>query len=249
MIGLDLFRDALGKHEGKFVLIGGMAAAIQAEEIGVAFRATKDFDMVLVIEALDKSFFDDFWAFVKAGAYIFEKANGEKQFYRFNKPKTEGYPAQIELFARQPDIIVLPEGAVVTPIPAEEEASSLSAILLDKDYYDCLLSGRISVNGIPVLGAPMIIPFKAKAYLDMKARQEAGEPMKPKDMAKHRTDVFRLLAMLNPETLITITGAVKEDLARFLQLAGADAEFDPAPVTGVAKTEAIGRLTGLYRLG
>ena len=37
--------------------------------------------------------------------------------------------------------------------------------------------------------------------------------------------------------------------ARFLQLAGADAEFDPAPVTGVAKTEAIGRLTGLYRLG
>jgi len=249
MIGLDIFRAALGKHEGKFVLIGGVAATVQAEEIGLQFRPTKDFDIVLVLEALDKSFFEDFWAFVKVGGYIFEKGSGEKQFYRFNKPTTDGYPAQVELFARKPDIIDLPEGAHLTPIPADEEAASLSAILLDDNYYECLLRGRITVNGISVLGAAMMIPFKARAYLDMEQRQREGQAIKPRDMAKHRTDVFRVLGMLNPETQIDITAPVREDLARFLQLAAADNAFDPQPVTGVSKAEAIARITTLYDLG
>jgi hypothetical protein len=248
MIGLDVFRAALGKHEGKFVLIGGMAAAVQAEEIGLQFRPTKDFDIVLVLEALDKNFFDDFWKFVEAGGYVFEKGSGEKQFYRFNKPTMDGYPAQLELFARKPNIIDLPEGAHLTPIPADEEAASLSAILLDENYYECLLQGRITVNGIPVLGPAMMIPFKARAYLDMEQRQREGQAVKPKDIAKHRTDVFRLLGMLNPETQIAITAPIKEDLARFLQLVAADNAFDPQAVTGVAKAEAIARITTLYGL-
>jgi hypothetical protein len=42
----------------------------------------------------------------------------------------------IELFTKRPDVIVLPEDAMLTPLPFDEEISSLSAILLNDDYYD-----------------------------------------------------------------------------------------------------------------
>jgi hypothetical protein len=248
MIGVDVFREALGKHEGKFILIGGMAAALQADEVGLEFRPTKDFDVVLVLEALDKTFFDDFWAFVKAGGYSYEKSNGEKQFYRFRKPTIAGYPAQIELFSRKPDLIDLPENAHLTPIPAGEDASSLSAILLDENYYDCLLRGRIISNGIPVLGAGMMIPFKAKAYLDLDQRKNEGQPVKQKEIDKHRADVFSLQGMLTADTQIDIPNSVKGDLAHFLEMASTDAAFDPRPNTGVAKADAIGRFKIIYNL-
>ena len=123
MIGLDKFREAFAKHEDKFILIGGMAAAIQADDAGLTFRATKDFDVVLIVEVLDSTFFEDFWSFVKSGGYSYEKSGGGKQFYRFRKPSARGFPYQIELFARKPGIIELPEDAEITPIPAAEDAS------------------------------------------------------------------------------------------------------------------------------
>ena len=42
----------------------------------------------------------------------------------------------IELFTRKLDAIQLPEDAVLTPLPIDEDISSLSAILLDDDYYE-----------------------------------------------------------------------------------------------------------------
>ena len=43
----------------------------------------------------------------------------------------------IELFSRKPDAILLNEPAHLTPIPVEADLSSLSAILLSDDYYNC----------------------------------------------------------------------------------------------------------------
>lgn len=39
----------------------------------------------------------------------------------------------IELFSRKPDVLDLPNDAVLTPLPLDEELSSLSAILLDEN--------------------------------------------------------------------------------------------------------------------
>src|SRR5690606_25080457 len=79
-----------------------------------------------------------FWEFVKAGGYQNQqKSTGGKQVYRFDKPATDGYPFMLELFSRAPDQLGIQEDAHLIPIPAEEEISSLSAILLDDDYYQC----------------------------------------------------------------------------------------------------------------
>ena len=43
--------------------------------------------------------------------------------------------------------IQLPEDAVLTPLPMDEDISSLSAILLDDDYYEFLKQGKVTVDG------------------------------------------------------------------------------------------------------
>ena len=63
-----------------------------------------------------------------------------------------------------------------------------------------------------------MIPLKARAYLDLADRAAKGEEGKSKDIAKHRTDVFRIAATLPSEKGPTIPGAVQEDLRTFLSL-------------------------------
>ena len=54
--GLDVFREHFANHTGQFVLIGGTAATLAMESAGLEFRATKDLDIVLHIEALNPDF-------------------------------------------------------------------------------------------------------------------------------------------------------------------------------------------------
>ena len=147
--GLDKFREQFRAHAGQYVLIGGAACDLLMEEAGLEFRATKDLDIVLSVEALDASFVRAFWEFVRAGKYqVQQSATGERRYYRFLKPENDEYPFMLELFSRKPDMLDLAEGAHLTPIPVDEEISSLSAILLDDAYYAFLHSGKRTIEDI-----------------------------------------------------------------------------------------------------
>lgn len=121
----------------------------------------------------------------------------------------------LELFSRQPDIIQLPENALLTPLPVEEDISSLSAILLDAAYYQLVRSGTVVVDGINVLNAEYLIPFKAKAWLDLTQRKAAGQAIDSKNIRKHKNDVFRLSALLTQQTSVAISEEVRADLRAF----------------------------------
>ena len=54
-------------------------------------------------------------------------------------------------------------------------ALHLSAILLDDDYYEFLKQGKVTVDGVTVLDAAYLIPFKAKAWMNLTDRKAAGE--------------------------------------------------------------------------
>jgi hypothetical protein len=54
--GLDLFREHFAALNEQYVLIGGTAATLAMAEVGLDFRATKDLDIVLHIEALSPNF-------------------------------------------------------------------------------------------------------------------------------------------------------------------------------------------------
>lgn len=50
--GLDVFGHYFSAFQHQYVLIGGVASWLTMDASGQAFRATKDLDTVLVIEAL-----------------------------------------------------------------------------------------------------------------------------------------------------------------------------------------------------
>lgn len=54
--GLDEFIKYFASHDDKYVLIGGTACMLVMEDAGISFRATKDLDIVLCVEVLNKDF-------------------------------------------------------------------------------------------------------------------------------------------------------------------------------------------------
>lgn len=172
--GIESFREWFHGCEEQYAIIGGTACDLLMTGEGLDFRATKDIDLVIIVEAVDAAFGKKFWEYVIAAGYEHRnKSMGMPQFYRFMNPKSKEYPAMIELFTRKPDTVRLPEEAVLSPLPIDENISSLSAILLDDDYYNFLKRGRVQAAGVTVLDAPYLIPFKAKAWLELSDRRAA----------------------------------------------------------------------------
>ena len=123
--GQQVFRDHFSDFQDCYVIIGGLAVDVHMDNQGLPFRATRDFDIILVFEALRPSFFDHFWRFIKEGDYQRKETidDGHRRYYRFIKPTHPDYPYQIELFSKQPDINPIIEGHQIVPIPADDDIS------------------------------------------------------------------------------------------------------------------------------
>ncbi|MDO7837113.1 MAG: hypothetical protein B7Y89_16565 [Novosphingobium sp. 32-60-15] len=250
VIGVDRFRAHFAGHEHQYVLIGGAACELIMDEVGLDFRATKDLDIVLVVEALDSAFAARFWAFVEEGDYeIRQSSEGAKVLYRFQKPKAEGYPAMLELFSRAPEGLKLGDDAHLTPLAIDEAAASLSAILLDESYYEFLKSMVREAGGIPVLDEAAIIPFKARAWLDLTRQRAEGGQVDERNIRKHRNDVARLLQLLSQEARYALPPAVAEDMLAFVENAAIEDDFDPRQFkVNMTREGVAARLRAAYRL-
>lgn len=236
VLGIERFKEWFRGYEDHYAIIGGTACDLLMAEEGLPFRGTKDIDLVLIVEAIKPEFGKHFWEFVHNAGYVRRcKSNGQQQFYRFTDPVSNEYPKEIELFSRRVDAIELPEDAVLTPLPMEEEISSLSAILLDEAYYQLLRSGTTVINGVTVLGAAYLIPFKAKAWLDLTARKANGENVDSKNIRKHKNDVFRLSTLLTPGAQIEVNPTVWNDLQAFF--AAMQTEQVDTKQMGMARTK------------
>ena len=219
--GIDTFRRYFAEYEEQYVLIGGAACDIVFESNDTAFRATRDLDMVLIVEALTPEFGEKFWEFIQDGGYRNKSTNGQKpQFYRFDKPENDAYPKMIELFCRSN--FELREMTGITPIHIDDEVSSLSAILLNDDYYRILLEGKVVRNGLSVLRPEYLILFKAKAFLDLKQRKDRGETVDSKNISKHKKDILRIAAELVLESIGGLPEAVETDIRAFIDLLAQD---------------------------
>lgn len=248
--GLDLFRERFKALVDRYVLIGGTACDLILEEAGLHFRATKDLDIVLCIESVDAQFAQAFWAFVRAGGYrVQESAAGKPRFYRFQKPSDPAYPAMLELFSRAPDVLPIAEGSHLTPIPVNDEASSLSAILLDTDYYGWIQAGRRIVNDLPIAGPAHLIPLKARAWLDLRARKEAGEDVDSRAIQKHKNDVFRLFQVIDPESDVKPPRRIVDDMGVFIdRVAVEGAEIKALGLRTTSLETVLAGLRKLYRV-
>ena len=248
--GLDLFRNRFRALADRYVLIGGTACELILDEAGLRFRATKDLDIVLCVESLDEAFGKAFWEFINAGGYqIRESAEGKGCFHRFQKPANEAYPAMLELFSRAPDVLPISEGSHLTRISVGEDISSLSAILLDADYYGWIQAGKRMIGDLPIVGPAHLIPLKARAWLDLRARKEAGEEVDSRAIQKHKNDVFRLFQVIDPESDVNPSRRIADDMGSFLdQVAVEGVDLKALGLRTTSFETVMARLRKLYRV-
>lgn len=249
--GIDQFSAHFEDFNDRYVLIGGAACFLALDEAGLDFRVTKDLDIVLCVEALDADFAKAFWNFVERGKYKnTQKSTGKKLFYRFYDPEDDTFPYMLELFSRIPDALKLSDDAHLTPIPVDEALSSLSAILLDDGYYDFIHDSKIDVNGIPTVPPEIIVPLKARAWLDLTERRDAGEKVDGNDIKKHKNDVFRLFQVIEPDKRIALPEVIKDDMQRFMEVVTADPPLTLKPfgLGGTKFEEIVELLQNIYDL-
>ena len=236
------FRETFRDYTDFYTVIGGTACMILMEEAGLRFRATKDVDMILVMEDGGEEFCKVFWEYILRGNYTCGWKDNEPHYYRFTNPTT-GYPSQIELFSKRADFKL---DSRIIPVHIHEDISSLSAIALDNDFYNFMKTGRMVVDGISVLQAEYIIPFKMFAWLNNTKLREQGESVNTSDIKKHKNDVFRLLSLTNPSIKINVEGNVEKTIISFLKAMETERVAEEFLPNGRTKEEALDIIRQLY---
>lgn len=235
--GIETFKEFFKDFSENYVIIGGTACDIIIENAGFTPRATDDIDIILMVEALTPEFTIRFWEFIKQGKYKKKQKDLDKRnCYRFIEPETEDFPVQIELFSRIPDAIDLAEFSHLAPIPVDEGLSSLSAILLNDDYYQFTRKNSELKDGVHYAKTETLICLKAYAYLNNKVRKEAGEKVRTENILKHKYDIFRLVFLLNQTDAFELPESIKKDLTQF-----ANSIKDDLPDSNIFKRNGFGK--------
>ncbi|MGZ7457628.1 hypothetical protein ACXPVS_12740 [Pseudomonas sp. Ma2-10] len=247
--GLDTFRGAFAGHADRYVLIGGVAASLTLEEAGIEFRATRDLDIVLIIEALDDVFSAEFWEFIRRGGYTERQAlDGPTRRYRFGNPTDDSYPVLLELFSRAPEGLLLPDGAHLTPVPVDGEISDLSAILLDEAYYAFIVTGRNDTADLSFIGVDRLIPLKAQAWANL-SRPECKESNAGRKSSKHLKDIVVLSRLLSVTPAFDLPESIAQDLRQFLDVMPVlEVDMKTIGLRGVTMAEVAGRIRTAFKI-
>ena len=250
--GVEKLGQYLQGHEGSYVIIGGVATQLHLSTAQLPFRKTVDLDIILCVEALSEAVFVSLWKMVGDGGYqVIERGESGAIFYRFSRPEDQSFPAVIELFSRiavdsyDEDV----PGTRFTPIPNPNGADSLSAIVLSDGYYEFALDNCVDIDGIRVLTPAALVPFKARAWLDLTARRRSGGHVDSKDIKKHRGDICRLGPLLSRSAPIGLPQRIRDDVADFIEdaLSGGP---EPAAygVSGITLGELAELLRSVYQI-
>lgn len=201
MEGLDKFRTAFAEFSENYVIIGGTACDITMTNTIMRPRATHDIDMIVIVENMTPAFGERFWQFIREAGYRPEKRRQEAgesakyELYRFLDGRP-GYPEMIELLSRHPDVLGTPSGLIIEPLPIGKEVSSLSAIIMDDDFYYFTIKHSKLTDGIRHADSAALIALKTRAYLNLLAERAEGKQVNSKDIKKHRSDVLKNVVIL-----------------------------------------------------
>ncbi len=227
----DKFFDYFKEYEDCYVIIGGNATAFWLEQDQQVFRATKDYDMVVIFENTTDDFAKEFSEFILENGYLRCEVGGDedkkKVYYRYrldSEHQVKDVPKEIELFSRKPMNYLLDTPTETTPLHYED-GPSLSAIILDDDYYLLLKECQEKIGNVSVLSIPGLIYFKAKAHLDVRQRIQSGKKITHRaDKIKHFKDVCLLCSLLSSEndSIGEIPESCQSDLKAFIQIVEAE---------------------------
>ena len=76
--GLEGFVEFFRGYGDSFAVLGGAACSQWLGDANLEFRNTKDIDLVLVLEAKDRKFFERFWRYLHNGGYVkWQRSDGK----------------------------------------------------------------------------------------------------------------------------------------------------------------------------
>lgn len=215
--GIETFKSWFAGYETRFVIIGGTACNFIYSEYGAPQRATHDIDMVIVAEAFDREFFERFISFVEAGSYQHKGKADRYELYRFERPRDVTFPPKVELLSRRPEYLSDIE-ARLGRFQTIEGEGSLSAILLDDEYYELLEDGIVEISGLPVLSLEYLPVFKVHAWANLTDDKAAGIRVQSDEINKHRRDVLRLCSLLAPGRRVKLSSSIRLEIERFVSV-------------------------------
>ena len=122
----------------------------------------------------------------------------------------------IELLSRHPDILGEPKGLNIEPLPTSEDTSSLSAIIMDDDFYHFTIEHSKLTNGLRHADSATLIALKSRAYLDLLQDKADGKHVNSKDIKKHRFDVLKNVVIMEDSQITApepIVACIREFVA------------------------------------
>lgn len=216
--GLEHFKEYFTGYEDQYTLIGGSACSVVIEDLGGDFRATDDLDLVIAEDALSRKFVDRFWEYIDEGKYNYKrKSDGHKTFYRFDRPAENQFPKMLEILSTNMLELKSPSDQNIARLTVEEEIISLSAMLLNDDYYKFIHDNKIDIDGLSTVSISCLIPLKIRAWLDLKEKKIVNTDIRSRDVNKHKNDVLRLEAFLPRVTYSGAPDCVKDDVNDFVK--------------------------------
>lgn len=246
--GIDSFTEYFKEHSSDYVVIGGLATAMVMHDLGFTARATKDIDLV-VISKNNEAFIKKLLQYIDVAGYKTRQRTNDSSrhnLFRFLDSEDKSYPEQIELFAIHNEDSEIVTDSHIIPIETPEYYKYLSAILLDTEYFNLLVTHTAEVEGLHIATPEVLIPLKAHAHLNL---LEIGH----QDAKKHLNDIIRLATLLDDTNKVTLTGVPKEDFTMFMPIIeGIDENrvkniLESAGINNVSKVLILKILNSVYR--
>ncbi|MDQ7061874.1 MAG: hypothetical protein Q9M43_12430 [Sulfurimonas sp.] len=201
----------------------------------------KDYDEdYVVISKNNEAFIKRLLGFIELAGYKTKQRttnDSRHNLFRFFDSEDKTYPEQIELFAIHTHDSAIVKDSHIIPITTPEFYKYLSAILLDKDYFELLIKYTTNIEGLHIATPEVLIPLKIHAHINL---LKDAHP----DAKKHLTDVIRLATMLDDETSVILVDNPRKDYLEFLPLLDA---VEPNTVRNVLKSAGVGKLQKTIR--
>ena len=212
---IETLLNYLRNNADCYFLIGGHAAALHFEKIGLEFRATKDYDIVLVTGLDDSSFTEEVIRFILEGEYKNKYRNNKKTAYRFEDPKSNEFPKILEFFVKEGEYPQSLDNRLAK-LDIEINEEKISAIVLNEEIYEFAMKNVEIVDGLSIVSVDGLIALKSFAYFRNKELFEEGKVNKD-DYLKHRRDIVRLLSITdNNNAIANLPELLKQTAKDFL---------------------------------
>jgi hypothetical protein len=214
VLGLDVFARYFSSFSDCYCLIGGAALSLIYDHHGLSSRATKDLDVVVLLNAKTPTFVKAISRFIEEGGYQVATASPNYCSYRFAKPQNGAFPKQVEIFTKSQALGLTLKSSVQHL--SLEAGVSFSSIVLDPVYFD-YITAHSTRGEMTYIEDYAIVPLKAKAYLENKKLLLARVPGIYEDtVRKHARDVIRFVQDF-PLQKISLPPPIKQDCEAFLQ--------------------------------